>query len=339
MVLGLAEGEQFIASDIHALLPVTRRFIYLDEGDTAEIRVDRARVFDASGLAVERVVKVSDFRTDAVERGEYKHYMLKEIHEQPQAVADTLEGRIAEGRVLPGIFGPEAEALMARTRAVHLIACGSSYHACLVARYWIESLAGIPATVEIASEYRYRDAVVPADALFLTVSQSGETADTLAALRIAKQRGYLGSLALCNVPESSLVRESDLVLMTRAGPEIGVASTKAFLTQLTALALVGAGARPPSRRRSEALQRRRGAARAPPGRDHRGAGARPRTSGSSPSASRRRSTRCSSAAACSSPSPWKARSSSRRSRTSTPRPTRPASSSTARSRWSTRACR
>ena len=238
MVLGLAEGEQFIASDIHALLPVTRRFIYLDEGDTAEIRVDSARVFDDSGAAVERTVKVSDFRTDAVERGEYKHYMLKEIHEQPQAVADTLEGRIADGRVLPGIFGPDAEALFARTRAVHLIACGSSYHACLVARYWIESLAGIPATVEIASEYRYRDAVVPPDALFLTVSQSGETADTLAALRIAKRRGYLGSLALCNVPESSLVRESDLVLMTRAGPEIGVASTKAFLTQLTALALV-----------------------------------------------------------------------------------------------------
>jgi glucosamine--fructose-6-phosphate aminotransferase (isomerizing) len=238
MVLGLAEGEQFIASDIHALLPVTRKFIYLDEGDIAEIRVDRARVFDGAGNAVERAVKISDFRTDAVERGEYKHYMLKEIHEQPQAVADTLEGRIAEGRVLPGIFGPEAEALLARTRAVHLIACGSSYHACLVARYWIESLAGIPATVEIASEYRYRDAVVPPDALFLTVSQSGETADTLAALRIAKQRGYLGSLALCNVPESSLVRESDLVLMTRAGPEIGVASTKAFLTQLTALALV-----------------------------------------------------------------------------------------------------
>jgi glucosamine--fructose-6-phosphate aminotransferase (isomerizing) len=160
--LGLSEGEQFIASDIHALLPVTRRFIYLDEGDTAEIRVDSARVFDDTGAAVERTCKVSDFRTDAVERGEYKHYMLKEIHEQPQAVADTLEGRIAEGRVLPGIFGPDAEALFARTRAVHLIACGSSYHACLVARTWIESLAGIPATVEIASEYRYRDAVVPA---------------------------------------------------------------------------------------------------------------------------------------------------------------------------------
>jgi len=238
MVLGLAEGEQFIASDIHALLPVTRRFIYLDEGDVAEIRLTSARVFDAGGVEVSRQVKVSDFRTDSVERGEYKHYMLKEIHEQPQAVADTLEGRIAEGRILPGILGPNSQDVLAGTRAVHLIACGSSYHACLVARYWIESLAGIPTTVEIASEYRYRDPVVPPDALFVTVSQSGETADTLAALRMARGLGYRAALAVCNVPESSLVRESDLVLMTRAGPEIGVASTKAFLTQLTALALV-----------------------------------------------------------------------------------------------------
>ena len=237
MVLGLADGEQFIASDIHALLPVTRRFIYLAEGDVAEIRLEGARVFDADGAEVDRPVKESQFSADAVELGEYRHYMLKEIHEQPQAVADTLEGRIAHGHILTEIFGVQARELLTRTKAVHIIACGSSYHAGLVARTWIESLAGVPCTVEIASEYRYRDAVVGADTLFLSISQSGETADTLAALRIAKTRGYLSALAICNVPESSLVRESELVLMTRAGPEIGVASTKAFITQLTALAL------------------------------------------------------------------------------------------------------
>jgi glucosamine--fructose-6-phosphate aminotransferase (isomerizing) len=238
MVVGLADGEQFIASDIHALLPVTRRFIYLAEGDVAEIRLDGARVFDDSGRAVERPVRESQFTADAVERGEFRHYMLKEIHEQPQAVADTLEGRIAGGRILTEIFGVGARELLTRTRAVHLVACGSSYHAALIARYWIEALARVPCNVEIASEYRYREAVVGADTLFVSVSQSGETADTLAALRIAKSRGYLTQLAICNVPESSLVRESELVLMTRAGPEIGVASTKAFLTQLTALALL-----------------------------------------------------------------------------------------------------
>ncbi|HET7845172.1 MAG TPA: glutamine--fructose-6-phosphate transaminase (isomerizing) [Xanthomonadales bacterium] len=237
MVVGLADGEQFIASDIHALLPVTRRFIYLAEGDVAEIRRDAVRVFDVAGNPVERPVKESQFSRDAVERGEYRHYMLKEIHEQPAAIADTLEGRIAGGRILTEIFGVEAKALLAKARGVHIVACGSSYHAALVARYWIESLARIPCNVEIASEYRYRDPVVAPDTLFVTVSQSGETADTLAALKMAKQRGYLAELAICNVPESSLVRESALVLMTRAGPEIGVASTKAFITQLTALAL------------------------------------------------------------------------------------------------------
>jgi glucosamine--fructose-6-phosphate aminotransferase (isomerizing) len=173
-----------------------------------------------------------------VQRGDYRHYMLKEIHEQPGAIADTLEGRIAGGRVLSGIFGVDARELLANTRHVHFVACGSSYHAALIARYWIESLARIPVTVEIASEYRYREPVVPAGALLVTVSQSGETADTLAALRMAKGLGYHAELAICNVPESSLVRESRLVLMTRAGPEIGVASTKAFITQLTALALL-----------------------------------------------------------------------------------------------------
>ncbi len=251
MVAGLADGEQFIASDIHALLPVTRRFIYLAEGDVVDATIDSITIYDEHGTRVERPVKQAHFGADAVERGEYRHYMLKEIHEQPQAIADTLEGRISGGHILTEIFGVNARELLARTRNVHLIACGSSYHAALVARYWIESLAGIPCNVEIASEYRYRDAVVPADTLFVTVSQSGETADTLAALKLAKTRGrekahggaspgpaYLATLGICNVPESSIVRESDLTLMTRAGPEIGVASTKAFTTQLTALALL-----------------------------------------------------------------------------------------------------
>src|SRR6185369_15731899 len=183
-------------------------------------------------------VKEAHFGADAVERGEYRHYMLKEIHEQPQAIADTLEGRISGGHILTEIFGVGARELLTKTRNVHMIACGSSYHAALVARYWIESLACIPCNVEIASEYRYRDAVVPADTLFVTISQSGETADTLAALKLAKSKGYLSTLGICNVPESSIVRESALALMTRAGPEIGVASTKAFVTQLTALALL-----------------------------------------------------------------------------------------------------
>ena len=237
MVAGLADGEQFIASDIHALLPVTRRFIYLAEGDIADATIDGIQIYDEHGARVQRAVKQAHFGADAVERGEYRHYMLKEIHEQPQALADTLEGRIASGRILSEIFGVGARELLTKTHSVHLIACGSSYHAALVARYWIESLAGIPCNVEIASEYRYRDAVVPAATLFVTISQSGETADTLAALKLAKSRGYLSTLSICNVPESSLVRESALTLMTRAGPEIGVASTKAFTTQLAALAL------------------------------------------------------------------------------------------------------
>ncbi len=238
MVVGLAENEQFIASDIHALLPVTRRFIYLAEGDVAEATIEGVQIYDEHGAAVERPIKLAHFGADAVERGEYRHYMLKEIHEQPQAIADTLEGRIASGQILTAIFGVGAHELLSKTRNVHLIACGSSYHAALVARYWIESLAGIPCNVEIASEYRYRDAVVPADTLFVSVSQSGETADTLAALKLAKTKKYLTTLAICNVPESSIVRESALALMTRAGPEIGVASTKAFTTQLVALALL-----------------------------------------------------------------------------------------------------
>jgi glucosamine--fructose-6-phosphate aminotransferase (isomerizing) len=237
LIAGLGEGEQYLASDVHALLPLTRRFLYLEEGDVAEVRRDAVRVFDADGVLVQRPVKESHFSADAVERGDYAHYMLKEIHEQAQAVTDTLEGRIAGGKILTQIFGVDAEQLLAKTEAVHIIACGTSYHAGLVARYWIEQLAGIPCTAEIASEYRYRDPVVKEGTLFLTISQSGETADTLAALKLAKQRPYLTQMAICNVPESSIVRESGLVLMTRAGPEIGVASTKAFTTQLVALAL------------------------------------------------------------------------------------------------------
>ncbi|PZO08216.1 MAG: glutamine--fructose-6-phosphate transaminase (isomerizing) [Lysobacteraceae bacterium] len=237
LVVGLGEGEQYFGSDIHALLPLTRRFLYLQEGDVARLDTAGVQVFDAAGQPVVREVKESQFNSDAVQRGDYAHYMLKEIHEQAQAVADTLEGRIAGGRILTQIFGVDAEQLLADTQAVHIIACGTSYHAGLVARYWIEQLAGVPCTAEIASEYRYRDPVVREGTLFLTVSQSGETADTLAALKLAKQMPYLAQMAVCNVPESSIVRESSLVLMTRAGPEIGVASTKAFTTQLVALAL------------------------------------------------------------------------------------------------------
>ncbi|HZP66932.1 MAG TPA: glutamine--fructose-6-phosphate transaminase (isomerizing) [Rudaea sp.] len=238
MVIGLGEGEQFIASDIHALLPLTRRFIYLADGQSAEVTFDGVRLFDERGERVEGAVTLAHFGADAVARGSYRHYMLKEIHEQPQAIANTLEGRIAGGRILTAAFGVGAEALLARVRNVHLVACGSSYHAAAIARYWIEALAGVPCSAEIASEFRYRDSVVPADSLFVGISQSGETADTLMALRLARSRRYLATLAICNVPESSLVRESALALMTRAGPEIGVASTKAFTTQLAALAML-----------------------------------------------------------------------------------------------------
>jgi len=238
MVIGLGEGEHFIASDIHALLPVTRRFIYLADGQVADATVDAVRIYDEHGNPVDGPIKLAHFAPDAVARGKYRHYMLKEIHEQPQAIADTLEGRIADGRILTAAFGVGASELLRETRHVHLVACGSSYHAALIARYWIEGIAGIPCSAEIASEYRYRDVTVPADTLFISVSQSGETADTLMALKLAKTRRYLSTLAVCNVAESSMVRESALALMTRAGPEIGVASTKAFTTQLVALALV-----------------------------------------------------------------------------------------------------
>lgn len=238
LVIGLGIGENFIASDVAALLPVTQRFIILEEGDVAEIRRDSIKIYDSEGNAVDRVERKSELSVDAVERGKYRHYMQKEIFEQPRAIQQTLEGRISEGRLLEGCFGTEAAAIFDRVKAVQIVACGTSYHAGLTARYGFEGLAGLPCSVEVASEFRYRRHVVSEDTLFITVSQSGETADTLAALREAKKMGYAHTLAICNVPESSLVRESDLVLMTRAGPEIGVASTKAFTTQLVAFLLL-----------------------------------------------------------------------------------------------------
>jgi len=238
VVVGLGHDENFVASDVTALLPVTRRFLFLEEGDIADVTRSGVEVFDADGKRVEREVRKSELSADAVERGEYRHYMLKEIHEQSQAVANTLAERIADGRVLDSAFGPTAPKAFEQTQAVHIVACGTSYHAGLIARYWIEEYCGVPCSVEIASEYRYRKGVVPDKTLFISISQSGETADTLAAVRAAKKKGYIATLAICNVPESSLVRESDLVLMTKAGQEIGVASTKAFTTQLAALGLL-----------------------------------------------------------------------------------------------------
>ena len=237
VVIGLGIGENFVASDVAALLPVTRKFMFLEEGDVAIVTREGVAVTDAGGKEVERAVSESELSADAVERGKFRHYMLKEIYEQSRAVAETLSERIADGRVLDAALGPTASEVLEKTKAVQIVACGTSYHAGLVARYWIEEYCGIPCRVEIASEYRYRRVVVPDDALFITISQSGETADTLAALRKAKEIGYLATLTVCNVPESSLVRESELALMTRAGPEIGVASTKAFTTQLAALAM------------------------------------------------------------------------------------------------------
>jgi glucosamine--fructose-6-phosphate aminotransferase (isomerizing) len=238
VVIGLGVDENFVASDVAALLPVTRRFMFLEEGDVADIRRTSIKVLDKSGSSVDRPVRESELSADAAEKGQYRHFMLKEIHEQPRAVADTLAERVANGRLLEAAFGPAATEIFKRTEHVHIIACGTSYHSGVVARYFIEQICKIPCTVEIASEYRYRNPVVPRNSLFVTISQSGETADTLAALRLAKQAGYLSSLAICNVPESSLVRESELVMLTRAGPEIGVASTKAFTTQLTALSML-----------------------------------------------------------------------------------------------------
>ncbi|UUY09484.1 glutamine--fructose-6-phosphate transaminase (isomerizing) [Pseudomonas sp. J452] len=243
LVIGLGLGENFLASDQLALRQVTDRFMYLEEGDIAEIRRDSVQIWDASGRTVQREQVQYHEGAEAADKGEYRHFMLKEIHEQPKVVQRTLEGRLGTDHVLVQAFGPQAAELFAKVRNVQIVACGTSYHAGMVARYWLEGLAGIPCQVEVASEFRYRKVVVQPDTLFVSISQSGETADTLAALRNAKQcapdnGGYLASLAICNVGISSLVRESDLTLLTQAGPEIGVASTKAFTTQLVGLMLL-----------------------------------------------------------------------------------------------------
>jgi glucosamine--fructose-6-phosphate aminotransferase (isomerizing) len=238
VVIGLGIDENFVASDVAALLPVTRRFQFLEEGDVAEVRRKSITILDAAGVPATRLIRESDLSADAAERGQYRHFMQKEIHEQPRAIAETLDERVAGAKLLHAAFGPAAQTVFNRVKAVHLVACGTSYHAGLVASYFLEQICRIPARVEIASEYRYRDPVITPDTLFVSISQSGETADTLAALRNARHAGYLSTLAICNVAESSLVRESELSLLTRAGPEIGVASTKAFTTQLTALGML-----------------------------------------------------------------------------------------------------
>ncbi|MEP4545267.1 MAG: glutamine--fructose-6-phosphate transaminase (isomerizing) [Saccharospirillum sp.] len=238
LVIGLGIGENFIASDQLALLPVTQQFIFLEEGDVAEITRRSVHIVDADDQVVERASQTSDITHDAGDKGPFKHFMLKEIHEQPDAINNTLEGRITDTDVVTEAFGAGSNDILAGVENVQIVACGTSYHAGLVARYWFEEVAGVPCQVEIASEFRYRKSVVAKNALFVTISQSGETADTLAALRLAKDLGYTATLAICNVPGSSLVRESDLAYMMRAGAEIGVASTKAFTVQLIGLMLL-----------------------------------------------------------------------------------------------------
>jgi len=238
LVVGLGFEENFVASDVSALLPVTSRFIYLEEGDSVVLQGKSYQVYDDSDAKKELEINVSELSSDSVLKGNYRHFMLKEIYEQGKALSDCLEGRISRDDVLDSIFGHGSEAIFKQVENVQIIACGTSYHAGYVAKYWIEDLLSIPCQVEVASEFRYRKAVVPKNTLFVSLSQSGETADTLAALRDTGNSNYCGTLSVCNVPESSLVRESDLVLMTRAGPEIGVASTKAFTTQLVSMLLL-----------------------------------------------------------------------------------------------------
>jgi glutamine---fructose-6-phosphate transaminase (isomerizing) len=238
LLLGLGDGEQFCASDASALLQVTKRMVYLEEGDVVDLRRDGYRITDRDGGEVARPVHESQLSADAVELGPYEHYMQKEIFEQPGAVAATLEMVVGAQSIVPQLFGAEAESVLSGVNAVTILACGTSYHAGLTARYWIEEIAGLPCSVEIASEYRYRATVPNPNALIITVSQSGETADTIAALLHAKELGQERTLAICNVPESSLIRHAALRFLTRAGPEIGVASTKAFTTQLSSLFLL-----------------------------------------------------------------------------------------------------
>jgi len=238
LVIGVGIGEHFVASDVFALLPVTQRFIFLEDGDMAELTREGVKIFDRDGVAVARPEVESSLSADAADKGHYRHYMLKEIFEQPRAIADTLEGRLGHETVLPESLGHGAQDILQKIQAVQIVACGTSFHAGMVARYWIESMTGLPCRIEVASEFRYRPHIVSSNTLFVTISQSGETADTLAALQLAKELGFAKTLCICNVAESSLTRESDMTLLTHAGPEIGVASTKAFTTQLVALLLM-----------------------------------------------------------------------------------------------------
>lgn len=238
LVIGLGIGENFIASDQMALLPVTRRFIFLEEGDVAEITRTEIKIIDKDGQQVERQIHDSELEQDTGDKAGYRHYMLKEIYEQPTVVRNTLAGRLTENGLDANIFGENAAELLAKVQHVQIIACGTSYHSGMTARYWLEQYANVSCNVEIASEFRYRKSFVHPNSLLVTISQSGETADTLAALRLAKEQGYLASMTICNVPGSSLVRESDMAFMTKAGAEIGVASTKAFTTQLTGLLML-----------------------------------------------------------------------------------------------------
>jgi glucosamine--fructose-6-phosphate aminotransferase (isomerizing) len=238
LLLGVGEGEHFIASDMSALLQVTQKVVYLEEGDVVELALANYRIFDAKGAEVSRPVNISELNNESVELGEYQHYMQKEIHEQPQALADTLESVCNSKSLIPGLFGAEAASAFSQIDSILILACGTSHHAGMVAKYWLEEVASIPCVVEIASEYRYRVSVANPRTLVVTISQSGETADTLAALNHAKSIGHLHTLAICNVPESAIIRQSKLRFLTRAGPEIGVASTKAFTTQLAALFLL-----------------------------------------------------------------------------------------------------
>ncbi len=238
LVVGIGIGEHFIASDVHALLPVTQQFVYLENGDTVALERGKLELFDADGKVVQREIKIASMSVAQADRGGYRHFMQKEIHEQPRAVGETLEGRLDNSGVVTH-WSRQSWDLLKDVDSISIVACGTSYHAGLVARYWFEEKLGLPCGVEVASEFRYRRHPVTRGTLFVGISQSGETADTLAALEQIKREGrYLASLAICNVAESSLVRESDLVLLTHAGPEIGVASTKAFVTQLTALLLL-----------------------------------------------------------------------------------------------------
>lgn len=240
LVIGLGVGENFLASDPLALLSVTRRFIYLEEGDIAEVTRRTIDIYNISGEKVSRDIHEGNFESDAADKGQYRHYMQKEIFEQPVAIMNTLDGRIAQGKVVIDAIGNGADKILEKVEHIQIVACGTSYNAGMVARYWLEGIAGISCDVEIASEYRYRKFVTRPNSLLITLSQSGETADTLAALRLAKEKGFMAAMTICNVASSSLVRESDIAFLTRAGVEIGVASTKAFTTQLTCLLLLTA---------------------------------------------------------------------------------------------------